>query len=492
MPTDKIIRKKVLLLNPPGNKLYIRDYYSSLVSKLNYYWPPIDLQLFSAFLYGRHDIRVLDAIAERVNYAKAYKAVINMDIDTIIFLTGAVSWKEDFEFLAGIAARKKLNIIGSGDILLYAGRDLMKRYDFLDGISLDFTTADILSYLEGQGDGRKINNFIYRIGDAIISGDKTGPDEYSIPVPRHELFPLLKYSTPLSRRYPLTGIITDFGCSFNCTFCPYANIRFRTRNIENVREELRYISKLKIKELVFRNQTFTVPRQKAYELCSMMVSEKFGFSWMAISRVNAVDKELLAIMKKAGCHSLIFGVETQNDEVLKKYNKMITAEDSKRAFRLCREAGINPSAYIIIGLPGESKESIFESIKFVKELDAEYVSFSIATPRIGTKFREEVISNNLVASDNLSGLDSSLSFPMMGTKELTAQEIWEIRNYAIRSFYLNFSFIFRRLCRVSSFRDLRSIFSEGVYFCKNYYRSLFGGRRLEKGQSKDDYCADAI
>ena len=117
------IRRKVLLLNPPGSKLYIRDYYSSLVSKLNYYWPPIDLQLFSAHLYGHHDIRVLDAIAERVNHTNAYEAIINMDIDTIICLTGAVSWQEDFEFLGKVAGSKKVTIIGSGDILLYSGEE---------------------------------------------------------------------------------------------------------------------------------------------------------------------------------------------------------------------------------------------------------------------------------------------------------------------------------------------------------------------------------
>lgn len=485
------MRRKVLLLNPPGNKLYIRDYYSSLVSKLNYYWPPIDLQVFSGHLFGQHDVQVLDAIAEKMSHSAAYTKIINMDIDTIIFLTGAVSWPEDFEFIGKIASKKKVDTIGSGDILLYNGQELMQRYPFLNAISLDFTTPDILTYLKHGPTGKKIDNFIYRRNSSVMFGERTIVDEYSIPVPRHELFPLRRYSTPLSKKYPITGIITDFGCSFACNFCPYANIRFKTRNIDNILEEMRYVAKLKVKELVFRDQTFTVPRQKAYELCSRMISEKFNFSWMAISRVDSVDEVLLKIMKQAGCHSLIFGVETKNDRILEKHNKQITAQDSKNAFGLCKKVGIKASAYIMIGLPGENRESILESIKFVKELGAEYVSFNIATPRIGTKFRNEIIKNNLYTSGPLDVLDSSLSFPIMGTDELSAQEIWQIRNYAVRNFYLNPYFIFKRLRNISSFRDIKNIFLEGSYFCNNYFRSLYG-RKKHAEVSNNDYNTDAI
>lgn len=485
------MRRKVLLLNPPGRKLYIRDYYSSLVSKLNYYWPPIDLQVFSGYLFGRHEVRVLDALIERMSPRQAYEKILDMDIDTIVFLTGAVSWAEDFEFLGKIADARKVDMIGSGDILLYHGRELMQRYEFLNAVSLDFTTSDILRYLEGAGNGTRIDNFIYRKNGSIMVGERTTTNEYSIPVPRHELFPLSRYSTPMSRRYPLTGIITDFGCAFACSFCPYANIKFKTRKLDNILEEMRYLSDLGIKELVFRDQTFTAPREKVYSLCSAMIDAGFKFSWMAITRVDCVDKGLLRIMKEAGCHSLIFGVETQNDEVLKKYRKGITAEQSKEAFKLCRQAEMRPSAYIIIGLPGETRESVYRSIEFVKGLGAEYVSFSIATPRVGTPFREQVIKDDLVISNTLSGLDSSFSQPLIKTEELTPKEIWEIRNYAIRSFYLNPSFIMRRLRSISSFRDARNMLVEGAYFCKNYYKSIFS--KKEKGaDSTDDYYSDSL
>lgn len=486
------MRRKILLLNPPGKKLYIRDYYSSLVSKLNYYWPPIDLQVFSGHLFGHHDVRVLDAIVERINSQQAYKKIIDMDIDTIIFLTGAVSWVEDFEFLGKIASAKKVEMIGSGDILLYHGAELMKKYDFLSAVCLDFTSPDILRYLERRNNAAEIDNFIYRSNDGdILVGEKGKEKEYEIPIPRHELFPLSRYHTPLSKRHPITGIITDFGCPYTCSFCPYTNIRFKMRRIENILEEMRYLAGLGIKELVFRDQTFTAPRQKAYNLCSEMKNAGFGFSWMAITRVDCVDEDLLRAMKEAGCHSLIFGVETQNNDVLKKYHKGITSQQSKEAFKLCRKLGIRASAYIIIGLPGETKESIYRSIEFVKELGAEFVSFSIATPRVGTPFRNEVIKGDLVVSDIISGLDSSLSQPLIKTEELSLKEIWEIRNYAIRSFYLNPSFIMRRLRGISSFRDAGNMFIEGAYFCKNYYKSIFS-KKEQGGFSADDYYPDSI
>ena len=341
--------KKILLLNPPGDKLYSRDKYCTSVSKASYYWAPVDLLVLSGILHGKYSLKVLDAIIEKKSPGTAYRDIVAYSPDVIISLTSSATWKMDFKFLKDVKKAVNCRIVLSGGIALLQGRYILESNDFIDACLLDFTTKEIVNYIESI-DG--VRNMIYRSGDKIVEAAGKVEEGFSIPVPRHELFPIKKYNYPVSIYHPSTCLIASLGCSHKCSFCVPATIPYRVRNIDNTIDELKYIRSIGIREVVFQDSTFSADKEHARRLCARMIAEKIGLSWVCLTRVDSVDEELLALMKEAGCHTVEFGVESGDDATLARVNKGTTKEDVRNAFKLCKRAGIRTCAFVILGLPG--------------------------------------------------------------------------------------------------------------------------------------------
>src|SRR3972149_602005 len=330
----------ILLLNPPGKKLYVRDYYCSKTSKANYIYHPIDLLLLSGILASRHNVDLIDAIVERLSPDDCLNRIANKRPDAIIALTGAVSIKEDISFFEKLKKRSgNIPIYASGDILMEDGAEFLKKVDCVEGIILDFTSNEILKLLDGiQG---PFGTIIYKNGNSIVgSTGKFLRGEFSLPIPRYELFPLNKYTYPFINSSPFATVLTDYGCPYRCSFCIMGTLPYKYRSVENIMEELEYVHSLG------------------------MIEKRFGFGWVCFSRVDITDEEILKIMREAGCHTIIYGVETGNDELLKQYGKDISKEMIKKTFTLCKKQGINTVGTFLLGLPEDNRESILKTIEF--------------------------------------------------------------------------------------------------------------------------------
>jgi radical SAM superfamily enzyme YgiQ (UPF0313 family) len=335
----------------------------------------------------------------------------------------------------------------------------MSEYPFLDAVLLDFTSSHILDYLDHPTDGHPIPSVVYRVDREIIEGGKETRRVFEIPVPRHDLFPLKKYRVPHSRRRPLTSTITNFGCPFKCDFCIGSVLPFKYREAEKVLTELKFIQSIGVKEVYFRDFTFGVPRDNTVELCERMIGEKLDLSWVCLSRVDTVDDPLLKLMKSAGCHTIQFGVESSNQEILDKYQKRATLEQTRSTFDLCRKHGIKTLAHIILGLPGETEESLRKTVEFAIDLDCDYVSFNVAVAVIGTNLREAALEEGWLKTENLGF--GATSYPTLETNRLSAERLWELRNRAIRSFYLRPHYLWKKVIGVRSFYDVQRLFKEG-------------------------------
>ena len=130
-------------------------------------------------------------------------------------------------------------------------------------------------------------------------------------MPRHEYFPLKEYKYAFSRDFPTAHLMTDFGCAFNCSFCPIRidNLGFKIRPVNEIIEELKYLKSIGIKELYFRDQTFGANKKRAIELCNKMIEEGLKFSWHCFSRVDVINEDLIDAMRSSGCHTIIFGMK---------------------------------------------------------------------------------------------------------------------------------------------------------------------------------------
>jgi radical SAM superfamily enzyme YgiQ (UPF0313 family) len=450
---------KILLLNPPGDKIYLRDYYCSKVSKAGYIYHPVDLLILSGILSEHHEVKVLDAMALRLGFDSTYRRIKSMDIDAVIFLTGAVSWEKDFALLRKIKSEKNVLTIGSGDILLDGGEEWLRKNDFLDAIILDFTMDSILYFL--KGDYTRIPNMIVKNGGEIIHGEEVRNRGaiFEIPIPRRDFFPNRRYSFPLNRRIPFATVLTDYGCPFRCSFCVIGTLGYKSRPVNNIMAELDSLDRNGVREIYFDDQTFGALRPRAIEMCRRMIEQKFQFSWSCWSRVDVVDEELLGLMKEAGCHTIMFGAETARNDILAKERKGYTKEDVERTINRCRKLKIRTLATFILGLPGETEKSCLETIEFSKRLGTDFASFNVPVPRVRTNLRKRAIQKGWVVDPKT--MDQSGSFAVMGNDSLSLRDIERLKNKAIREFFLRPSYLWKRLINVRTLYELKKLFRGG-------------------------------
>jgi len=458
-------KEKVLLLNPPGDRLYLRDSYCPNIAKGNYYWPPIDLLIQSGVLKEYFQVEVLDAIVTKMLHEDCNNKIINGNYKALFSLTSSPSWKQDFTFLAKIKKNINIKIICGGDIFLDNPTKMLGEYSFLDAILLDFNSDVIPKYLNGE---TELYDIVYRKNGEIINAPYKKLKHYKIPVPQHELFPLNKYKSPHGKRRPFTVVITSFSCPFSCNFCVSNSLKYKERDIENVVSELKHIVSLKIKEVWFFDMTFCVNKSRVLQLCNRILEEQLDLTWICMTRVDTIDDEMLSLMKKAGCHTIMFGIESGNDNILMKSLKGFTKKQAIEAFNLCNKYRIRNMAHFIIGLPGETEETILETIEFSKKLKCDYATFNVAMPFMGSNLRKEAIEKKWISPEVIN-MDTSFGDPIFETPQLTKDTLRKLNKFAVRQFYFRTSYFLQTIAKIRSIYDIRNIVNQFFSLLNNYY-----------------------
>jgi len=207
----------------------------------------------------------------------------------------------------------------------------------------------------------------------------------------------IKYSS-LFYGSPSDAVISSRGCVYQCYFCYKVCKRYRSRSPENVFEEIMYIVKnVSPKSIQIMDDSFTLERERCVKILDLIIKEKLYCRFKVRSRVNAVDKELLKKMKKAGVDAIVYGLESGSDYMLKAFNKKTTAEENVTACRLTKEAGINCYGGMILFYPGESEDTIKETLKFIDRAKPDLVRFNVLCPFPGTPvYNEAKLNGNLV------------------------------------------------------------------------------------------------
>lgn len=469
------MKKNVLLLNPPGDKLYLRDGYCSSTAKANYYFVPIDLLVLSGILYEKHDVYLMDAIVDKVSEESCLNFILKNDFDAVVFLSSSMSWDADCQLLTKVKkADPKTKLIGSGGFMLYEDKQLLEENNWLDAILLDYTTNDIIQYLDEEEPG-ELNSVSYRIDSRLYLGNNTcGAKVYTIPIPRHELFHLTKYRLPYFQRHFHTSVLTDFGCPFACKFCYNGRggrINYKVRDVKNIIDELKYIKQLGIKGVFFRDYTFGSDVGHTLELCEGMIKERLNLEWKCQSRVDVLNNELLIKrMKQAGCSLIGFGIEHGTPQMLKKYNKGIMLDQVRKTLELCRKNKIRSFGYFMLGFYEDDQESIDTTLRLSRDLDLDYVSYNVVMPFIGTQMRRELLDNNVI-NDSLRKMDNVSMPPVMDTCSISRDKLQEIKIRAYRDFYFRPSYILKRIIAIRSLYETSMLLKEGFYlFIKVFKR----------------------
>ncbi len=242
---------------------------------------------------------------------------------------------------------------------------------------------------------RHIKGLVWRdSGEIVVNPDRPFIRHLDdLPLPRHDLLPLKKYRAPLVRG-PYAFVVTSRGCPGGCRFCikhvSYgSSVRFRSP--ENIVEELELLINLGVRSVHMYADLFTVSREQVVGLCELMLQRGLRLRWTCNSRVDFVDPEMLRVMRRAGCWMISWGIESGSEEILRRAHKGISLDQAERALRWAHEAGLRNWGYFIVGLPGETEETIRETIRFAKRLPLDLALFHIAAPYPGSPFFFEVV-----------------------------------------------------------------------------------------------------
>jgi radical SAM superfamily enzyme YgiQ (UPF0313 family) len=445
-------KKKILLLNPPGKKLYIRDYYCSKVSQADYVYHPIDLLIQSGIVAQEFEPVLIDAIIEKLSPAGALQKISQARVSAVISLAGSVSWPEDIAFLKELKKRENVPIIVSGDIFREEGEKILRENPFIDAIMLDFTNNDAVNFIKGEFG--KLENMIYmENGGPRRVQKKSDSKEFSIPIPRHDLFFGRDYRYPFVRKRRFSTVLADFGCPFNCSFCIMAKLPYKWRPGEEIINEIKYLAGLGVNEFFLATQTFGASRKQAVSICEGIIREKINCGWTCFSRVDMVNEPLLLLMRQAGCHTIIFGVESGDEGILRKYRKDYTIEQIRNTIGACSRIGIETVATFILGLPEETEDSLRKTMALAAELPLDYASFNVAVPRMGTDLRGEALQLELV-DERFMVMDQSGSEVAMPTRQLSRETVSRYRRRAVMNFYFRPSYLLRRIMKVRNLGSL--------------------------------------
>lgn len=282
-------------------------------------------------------------------------------------------------------------------------------------------------------------------------------DVDSAPFPARHLLDNTLYYSFISQYRNFSALITSRGCPYKCIFCEQGAKQFRGRSAKNVVDEIEVgIKEFGIREYDVFDSSFTINRHRVHAICEEILKRKLSFVWSARTRADCVDKDMLRMMAKAGCNRIYYGIESGNEAILRTLLKESDLNQIKQAVSDTKKVGINTFGYFMIGNPGETRESVEQTIRFSQELELDYAQFSKVTPMPATElytmflketgrdfWREYILDENV-----------DQAIPRPGC-ELSEAEVLELTREAYMRFYYRPSYMMKALFRMKSAEEVR-------------------------------------
>lgn len=274
------------------------------------------------------------------------------------------------------------------------------------------------------GEGERLLPIVVELQEKGIYHNHLPIDLNTLPIIDYSFLNGFKPKIPHGRHQKFMPMITSRGCPFSCSFCSKAvfGSKYRTRDIDLVMAEIDVLRRgLGVNNIKFYDDVFTLDKDRAVEL-SQRIANKVA--WSCMTRVNLVDRYTLNQMRRGGCYSIAFGLESGNAEVLKGINKNTTKKEAEDAVRYTKEAGMNVIGYFMLGAPGETKGTIIETIDWAVWLGLDHAQFSIATALPGSELYESLPKEQTANSYHLNDQDNP------SLCELTPKELKEYQKVA--------------------------------------------------------------
>lgn len=423
--------------------------------------PPLDIGYCASLLEKRGnkvnliDLRVKDySINEIIHYTKEKKTdlmIIKPMIHTV-------------EFTLRLAKKvknkvKKIILIGHFSSLYY--RSFISEYSGVDLVILNEPELTLLEFVENYKRDKNTNKIrgIAYYNNKIV---KTKPrdlikDLDSLPFPKHELFVnkgyTFYYPVNIKKKINVGYILSSRGCPHNCVFCSSVERDsygkdYRIRSPKNIADEMELLENYGVNVIYFIDDTFTESSSHVSGVCDEMIKRKIDIKWVAQSRIDTLNRELLVKMKKAGCSTLCLGIESGSDRILQILNKDVTVNQIKKVCKMIKQNGVWILADYIINNPTERKKEMQDTLNLAKQLLPEMINVSYFT-----MYNPQQFGN---VDENLSRFSITSNFTDLNDKELT-----QFQKHFYQKYYLNPKFL------------IQFIYKQGIFAVLNWRQFIF-------------------
>ena len=449
--------KKILLLDPVGFRVPSGRHFHPLRDWTGSYIigdipsPPMDLMYAAAYVRQKgHEVKIVEGNVNHWGEGEVSRIVRRESPDFVLIPSTYFSLSGDKHLAGSIKkAAPEVKIIFSGPPVTHDPAAVFNEgaADFVALGELELPLVDIL-------EGKYEKNIAYRENGKIVHTERALFDLNGLLPAARDLVNNASYRYAFfNKQNPVTVMAISRGCAHSkCGFCPsalYNSVQVRYRDFASVAGELEEIvMKYGIREVFFKDQTFTANRELVMSLCEYMISRDFRIFWRATTRVDMVDKELLSLMRRAGCYQVSFGFENSSQESLDKANKGITVEQSRKAALWSKESGLEVLGFFMFGLLGDTQKSMAEIYKFSRELNVDYAIFDMAYILPGTPYYEKLKEDPSVF--------------------LSPDIIRRYAGSAFLRFNLRPGFMFKQVKRIRSFSDLKFLAGVGLNAVKAY------------------------
>ncbi len=414
------------------------------------FWYPTWLAQVAAVV---PDSKLVDAVPHRLTLADILRDVHQYDL--AVLHTSTPSFSSDVRVVEALKAEKpslKVGFVGAKvAVEPQSSMEGSPAIDFVAGNEFDFTIKEIAE----ERDWSTIAGLSYR--------DASGAIRHNSPRTSLENMDELPVVTPVYKRdlaienyfigylkHPYVSLYTGRGCKSRCTFCLWPQTvgghRYRTRSVANVIEEMRWAKQAfpQVKEFFFDDDTFTDDRARSEAIAREL--GKLGMVWSCNAKAN-VPRETLKVMRDNGLRLLLVGYESGNQQILHNIRKGMRLDVARRFTKDCHELGIAIHGTFILGLPGESRETIEETIRFASEINPHTIQVSLAAPYPGTELHREALEHGWLDVEHAELIDTDgVQMAPLHYPHLSHTEIF----HSVEDFYRRFYFRAPKIAAIAS------------------------------------------
>lgn len=436
---------KVLFVNPPQT--------ASKYKFMGVIAPPLGIAYMAGVLQENNiDVEILDASAEDMDFKDVEKELLKRkpDLVALTALTPTIGRALETAQVVKETLPDSIVVMGGYHPTFNFIETLEdENVDIVIRGEGEYIMLNLVQALENQSSLHDVKGIVFEDKNSKeIVVNPEAPliqDLDELPFPALNLLPMKKYRL-LDMDTHMTTMITTRGCPMQCSFCSSAAMhgkKIRERSVENIVDEIEYLkTNYDIDTIAFMDDTFTLKKRKVMAICDEILKRNIEIMWGCTSRVDTLDEKLLKKMKESGCITIFIGVESADQQQLDNMCKNTTIAKIENAFKIAHKLKIRTIASVALGMPGDTKEILNKTVKFVHKLKPNYAIYSLATPYPGTRFYKEAFEKNLIKIKDWSKY--TLITPILETIDCSLNDMRKIQAKAFMKFYLRPHYIIRQ------------------------------------------------